>query len=93
MSPSEGSDSLTALRFSVPTRGLIGVRSAMLTATKGTVIMDTTFDDFKPVVGAIAQREKGSLLAFEGGTPTLRHPVPRTEAACLSLQRMRSSKT
>ncbi len=68
MSPVEGSDSLTALKFSVPTRGLIGVRSAMLTATKGTVIMDTTFDDFKPVVGAIAQREKGSLLAFEGGT-------------------------
>lgn len=68
MGPSEGSDTLTQLKFSVPTRGLIGVRSAMLTATKGTVVMDTTFDTFKPVVGQIAQREKGSLLAFEGGT-------------------------
>lgn len=68
MSPAEGSDNLTQLKFSVPTRGLIGVRSAMLTATKGTVVMDTTFDAFKPVVGQIAQREKGSLLAFEGGT-------------------------
>lgn len=67
MSPAEGSDTLTQLKFSVPTRGLIGVRSAMLTATKGTVVMDTTFEAFKPVVGQIAQREKGSLLAFENG--------------------------
>jgi GTP-binding protein len=67
MAPAEGSDTLTQMKFSVPTRGLIGVRSTMLTATKGTVVMDTTFDDFKPVVGQISQREKGSLLAFEGG--------------------------
>lgn len=67
MGPSETSDTLTQLKFSVPTRGLIGVRSAMLTATKGTVVMDSTFEAFKPVVGKIAQREKGSLLAFESG--------------------------
>jgi GTP-binding protein len=46
---------------------MIGVRSALLTATKGTVVLDTQFDSYKPCVGAIGQREKGSLLAHEQG--------------------------
>ena len=46
---------------------MIGIRSALLTATKGTVILDTQFDSYKPCVGAIAQREKGSLLGTESG--------------------------
>ena len=49
------------------TTGMIGVRSALLTATKGTVVLDTQFDSYRPYVGVIAQREKGSLLAFEQG--------------------------
>ena len=68
MGPSEGSDSQTQLQFIVPTRGMIGIRSALLTATKGTLVLDTVFDSYRPVVGAITQREKGSLLAFEEGT-------------------------
>lgn len=55
-------------QFIVPTRGMIGIRSALLTATKGTLVLDTVFDSYRPVVGAITQREKGSLLAFEEGT-------------------------
>lgn len=47
---------------------MIGIRSALLTATKGTVVMDTVFDSYRPVVGVINQRNKGSLLAFEDGT-------------------------
>lgn len=47
---------------------MIGIRSALLTATKGTLVLDTVFDSYRPVVGAITQREKGSLLAFEEGT-------------------------
>ena len=46
---------------------MIGIRSALLTATKGTVVIDTQFDSYKPCVGVIAQREKGSLLAHEQG--------------------------
>jgi GTP-binding protein len=68
MGPAEGSENQTQLRFVVPTRGMIGIRSALLTATKGTAILDTVFDSYKPVVGPIEQREKGSLLAFEEGT-------------------------
>ena len=66
--PLSGTDSQTQLVYLVPTRGMIGIRSALLTATKGTLVLDTIFDSYKPVVGAISQREKGSLLAFEEGT-------------------------
>jgi GTP-binding protein len=68
MGPAEGSEGQTQLRFVVPTRGMIGIRSALLTATKGTLVLDTIFDSYRPVVGAIQQREKGSLLAFDDGT-------------------------
>lgn len=68
MGPAEGTDSMTQLKFLVPTRGMIGVRSALLTATKGTLVLDTVFDSYRPAVGTIMQREKGSLLAFEDGT-------------------------
>lgn len=47
--------------------GMIGIRSALLTATKGTVVLDTQFDSYRPHAGVIAQREKGSLLATETG--------------------------
>ncbi|KAJ1442086.1 P-loop containing nucleoside triphosphate hydrolase protein [Ochromonadaceae sp. CCMP2298] len=65
MGPVDGSEGLTALQFLVPTRGMIGIRNTLLTATKGTVILDTQFDSYRPSVGAIGSRERGSLLAFE----------------------------
>jgi GTP-binding protein len=61
------SEGYSMIRFIVPTRGMIGVRSALLTATKGTVVLDTSFDSYRPVVGTIQQRDKGSLLAYEEG--------------------------
>jgi len=67
MAPFEGSDDQTQLKFLVPTRGMIGIRSALLTATRGTLVLDTVFDSYRPSVGSISQREKGSLLAFEQG--------------------------
>eukprot|EP00607_Mallomonas_marina_P006879 CAMPEP_0182427250 /NCGR_PEP_ID=MMETSP1167-20130531/16295_1 /TAXON_ID=2988 /ORGANISM="Mallomonas Sp, Strain CCMP3275" /LENGTH=615 /DNA_ID=CAMNT_0024609359 /DNA_START=181 /DNA_END=2028 /DNA_ORIENTATION=+ len=67
MGPAEGSDAQTQLQFMVPTRGMIGIRSALLTATKGTAVLDTMFDSYRPHVGQIGNREKGSLLAFENG--------------------------
>ena len=56
------------MKFLVPTRGMIGIRSQLLTATKGTMVLDTIFDSYRPSVGQISQREKGSLLAFEDGS-------------------------
>lgn len=67
MAPAEGTDDAQQLQYLVPTRGMIGIRSALLTATKGTVVLDTVFDSYRPSVGAITQREKGSLLAHEMG--------------------------
>jgi len=67
MGPAEGSEGQTQLKFVVPTRGMIGIRSQLLTATKGTLVMDTVFDSYRPCVGVISQRDKGSLLAFEDG--------------------------
>lgn len=67
MGPAEGAEGQTQLVYLVPTRGMIGIRSSLLTVTKGTLVLDTSFDSYKPVVGAISQREKGSLLAFEEG--------------------------
>ena len=68
MAPAEGAEGQTVLNYVIPTRAMIGVRSALLTATKGTVVIDTEFDDYRPYAGAIEAREKGSLLAFESGT-------------------------
>ena len=68
MGPAEGSEGQTRLIYSIPTRGLIGIRSSLLTASRGTAVLDSQFDDYKEHVGLISAREKGSLLAFEGGT-------------------------
>ena len=58
------------VKFSVPTRGMIGLRNQLLTNTRGTAVIDTVFDQYRPDVGEIPSRDKGSLLAFEGGDAT-----------------------
>ena len=58
----------TRLEFSVPSRGLIGFRGDFMTATKGTGIINTTFDEYLPNKGDMSYRSKGSLIAFESGT-------------------------
>ena len=45
--------------------------SSMLTATRGTAIIDSVFDSYRPCIkGEIQGRDKGSLLAFADGTVT-----------------------
>ena len=58
------------LEFVIPTRGLLGFRSRLLTMTRGTGIMSSLFEGFKPWSGEIAQRSQGSLIASEPGTTT-----------------------
>mmetsp|Transcript_28862 Transcript_28862/g.31504 ORF Transcript_28862/g.31504 Transcript_28862/m.31504 type:complete len:650 (-) Transcript_28862:177-2126(-) len=67
MVPFEGTEGQTQIKYLVPTRGMIGVRSSLMTATKGTIVLDTIFDSYRPSVGSISQRDRGSLLAFEDG--------------------------
>jgi GTP-binding protein len=70
MFPLDGTEGFTQLRYLVPTRGMIGIRSALLTATKGTVILDSIFDSYRPFVGVITARATGSLLGIESGIAT-----------------------
>ncbi|GAA5523395.1 translational GTPase TypA [Aliifodinibius salicampi] len=58
------------LTFKVPSRGLIGFRSEMLTETRGTGIMHQQFDSYEPFAGEIPGRTSGTLIALERGEVT-----------------------
>jgi GTP-binding protein len=58
------------LEFRVPSRGLIGLRSEMLTDTKGTAIMNTLFEGYIEWQGEIPSRPTGSLIADRSGSTT-----------------------
>jgi GTP-binding protein len=67
----EGDEGLSLVKYLVPTRGMLGLRSAMLTASRGTAIIDSVFDSYKPSIkGDIQARDKGSLLSFADGKVT-----------------------
>ena len=56
------------LDFDIPARGLIGLRSAMLTATEGEAVMSHRFKDYEPWKGEMDNHEVGALIAMETGT-------------------------
>jgi len=58
------------LEFHVPTRGLIGLRSEILTDTRGTAIMNSLFHGYIEWQGEIAMRPTGSLVADRAGRTT-----------------------
>ncbi|MGA9060163.1 MAG: translational GTPase TypA [Terracidiphilus sp.] len=58
------------LEFRVPSRGLIGLRSEMLTETRGTIVMNSLFDGYIPYQGEIPQRPTGALVADRLGLTT-----------------------
>lgn len=58
----------TRLEFLIPSRGLIGYRSEMLTATKGTGIINSILEGYEPYKGEIKPRNRGALVAWETGT-------------------------
>jgi GTP-binding protein len=58
------------LEFHVPSRGLIGLRSEMLTDTKGTAIMNSLFHEYIDWQGEIETRPTGSLVADRSGVAT-----------------------
>lgn len=62
-----GSESTTRLKYEIPTRALLGIRNAMLTATKGTAVLNTNLIGYTPYVGEIQTRDNGSLVCFETG--------------------------
>ena len=58
------------LEFDMPSRGLVGLRTQMLTNTAGEAVMNHRFSEYKPWKGAIPGRNNGVLVAKEAGTTT-----------------------
>ncbi|GAB2993129.1 translational GTPase TypA [uncultured Cyclobacterium sp.] len=61
---------LQHLEFSIPSRGLIGLRNNVLTATQGEAIMNHRFASYEPFKGTIPGRINGSLISMESGQCT-----------------------
>jgi GTP-binding protein len=58
------------IEFRVPSRGLIGLRSEMLTETRGTIVMNSLFDGYMEWQGVIPQRVSGAITSDRGGSTT-----------------------
>jgi GTP-binding protein len=58
------------LEFTIPSRGLIGMRNRLMTATTGTVVMHHNFYEYEFLRGAIPGRMNGVMVASEGGQST-----------------------
>ena len=56
------------IEFTIPSRGIIGLRNNVLTATAGEAIMAHRFLEYQPWKGDIERRTNGSLIAMESGT-------------------------
>ena len=66
----EPKGSLQHLEFDIPSRGLIGLRNNILTATAGNAVMTHRFREYGPIKGNIPERMKGSLISMEAGVAT-----------------------
>jgi len=58
------------MEFRIPSRGLIGLRSEMLTETRGTIVMNAILDGYIDFQGEIPQRVSGALISDRQGTTT-----------------------
>lgn len=69
----------TRTSYIIPTRALIGLRNELLTATKGTIIMNSLPHGYQPMGGKLPRTRNGVLIAFEAGTSTP-HALQSAEA-------------
>jgi GTP-binding protein len=70
----------TRAEYVIPSRGLIGFRTAFLTETRGTGLLNTQFEGWKPAGEAMLRRENGAIVADRAGEATpyaLFHLQPR----------------
>ena len=56
------------IEFEIPSRGIIGLRTNVLTASQGEAIMAHRFKNYQPYKGDMQRRVNGSMIAMEGGT-------------------------
>jgi GTP-binding protein len=66
----QGQNGTVYYTYQAPTRGLLGFRQALLTATRGTGIVHSLFVGYAPYFGPIRGRNTGSLVAWEAGETT-----------------------
>ena len=66
----DGHGEMTHMEFTIPARGLIGLRTRLMTATSGEVIMHHNFFDYQPVRGSIPSRVNGVMVSVETGRAT-----------------------
>ncbi len=69
---------LQHLEFDIPSRGIIGLRNNILTATAGQAIMTHRFREYGPIKGDVPSRIKGSLISMEQG-PALAYSLDRLQ--------------
>jgi GTP-binding protein len=73
------------IEFKIPTRGLFGIRTEFLSDTRGTGLLYHTFLEYGPYRGEIASRNRGALVAKEGGETTAYAIEPLQERSILFL--------
>ena len=64
----EGKGERMICKFTIPSRGIIGLRNQLLTATAGEAIMTHRFLEYQPLKGGIPERQNGSLVSMETGS-------------------------
>ncbi|MCC7192920.1 MAG: translational GTPase TypA [Phycisphaeraceae bacterium] len=70
MDAKSGAAGFVHMEFTIPARGLIGLRSRMLTATQGRAVMHHVFEDYENMRGSVPQRQAGVMVATETGRVT-----------------------
>ena len=81
------------IEFRVPSRGLIGLRSQLLTDTRGTIVMNSLFDGYTEWQGEIPHRLTGALIADRAGLSTAyAYGACRNAANCSSVRESKSTK-
>ena len=68
MTSMESQGSRVNIEFNIPSRGIIGLRTNVLTASQGEAIMAHRYKEYQPYKGDIQRRTNGSMIALEGGT-------------------------
>jgi len=63
-------DGTNRIKFRIPSRGLVGLRSELMTQTRGTAVVHHVFEKYGEYRGELPQRANGALVAFEQGETT-----------------------
>ena len=61
---------MSRVKYEIPTRGLLGLKNALLSSTKGNAVLNTQFLRYDDYQGDFSTRDNGSLVAFETGQVT-----------------------